>query len=98
MECCKKTKRIYRTRGRKMKHYKNQLNPQSRVLPEKVTGPQILKELPAFYAHLPHSKGPVISPEKDRSSTMPFYTTSLTPILVLSSHLCLGLPSGLLKN
>ena len=51
-------------------------NPWSRVLLEKITGFQLVKELYAFYGtrkFLPHSQEPVTSPyhEPDQSSPCP---------------------------
>jgi len=74
-----------------------------RVLLEKLTGLQLVKKFPAFYgarrfitaltsaSHLSLSRASAIQ------STHP-HPTSRRSILILSSHLCLGLPSGLLPS
>ena len=79
------------------------LTPWSRVLLEKLTGLQLVKKFPAFYGtqrfitaltsarHLPLSWASSIQ------STHP-HSISRRSILILSSHLCLGLPSGLLPS
>jgi hypothetical protein len=48
---------------------------------------------------LPHWQEPTTCPypQPDRSSLCP-HPTSLNSILILSSHICLGLPSGLLRS
>ena len=65
-------------------------NGARRVLPEKLTGPRPGKKFPAFYGtrHLS------LSWARPIQSTPP-QSTSWRSILILSSHLCLGLPSGL---
>ena len=75
------------------------LNPRSRVLLQKLTGSQLVKKSPAFYrtwSSLPYSQVPAICPLSWASSTqsIPPHPTSPRSILILSSHLCLGLPSG----
>jgi len=75
------------------------LTHRSRVLLENLTGSQLVKKLPAFYGtfSLPHSQVPTTCPYPvpDQSSSWPPQPTSWRAILILSSHLCLGLPSGL---
>ena len=73
------------------------LTPWSRVFLKKLTSFQLVKKFPAFYAtrsSLPHSQEPATCPypEPARSSPCP-PTNSLISILILSSHLRLGLPS-----
>ena len=77
------------------------LTPWCRVLLEKLTGLQVLKKFPAFHGtrrfitahtsvrHLPLSWASPIQ------STYP-HPTSWRSILILSTHLRLGLPNGLL--
>ena len=72
--------------------------PWSTVLLEKLTGPQLVKKSPNFLepeGSLPHSQESGNCPysEPHRSSPSP-HPTSCRPILILSSHLRLGLPSG----
>jgi len=74
--------------------------PWSRVLLQKLTGLQLVKKLPAFYRtrrfinaftsarHLSLSRASSIQ-------YMLQHPTSWRFILILSSHLCLGLPSGI---
>ena len=76
------------------------LTPQSRVLLEKLTGFQLVQKFPAFYGprrfitsftsarHLSLSWASSIK-------YIPPHPTSWRSILILSSHLRLGLPSGL---
>jgi hypothetical protein len=79
------------------------LTPWSRVLPEKLKRPKLLKKFPAFYGtrkfitvftavqHLSLSWARLIQ-------SMPPHPTSRRFILILSSHLRLSLPSGLLPS
>ena len=77
--------------------------PWSRVLLEKLTGSQLVKEFPAFYGTrrfitaftMPHHLS--LSWARSIQSTPP-HPTSLRSILILSSYLLLGLPSGLLPS
>ena len=78
------------------------LTPWSRVLLEKLTISQLLKEIPAFYGtwrfittftsvcHLFLSWGTSIQSM--------FHSTYWTSILILFFQLCLGLPSGLCQS
>ena len=80
------------------------LTPWGRVLLENLTGCQLVKKFPEFVepeCSLPHSQMPVtcrlsLSWARSMQSTLPYYF--LIFILILSSHLCLGLPSGLLPT
>jgi hypothetical protein len=79
------------------------LTPWSRVLSEKLTCHKLLKKFPYFIEHessLPHSQEPAICPypEPDRSSLCHPHPTSRRSLLILSSHLRLGLSSGLLPS
>ena len=77
--------------------------PRSRVLLEKVAGSQLVKKFPAFYGtrrfitaftsvrHLSLSWARSIQ-------SIPSHRTSWRSILILSCHLCLGLPSGLFPS
>ena len=79
------------------------LTPWCRVLPEKLTGLQLVKKLPAFHGtrrfittltsvrHLSLSWASPIQ-------SIYTHSTSWRSILILSAHLRLGLPSGLLPS
>ena len=79
------------------------LTPCSTVLLEKLTGFQLLKKFPTFYGtqtfisaftsacHLQLSWASSIQ-------SIPSHPTSWRSILILSSHLCLGLPSGIFPS
>ena len=79
------------------------LTPRCRVLPEQLTGLQLVKKFPAFRGtrrfitaltsvrHLSLSRASPIQ------STCP-HPTSWKSILILSTHLRLGLPSGLFPS
>jgi len=79
------------------------LTPWSRVLLEKLTSLQLVKKFPAFYGtwkfittftsarHLSLSWASLIQ-------SIPPHSTSWRPILILSPHLCLGLPSDLFPS
>ena len=71
--------------------------PWSRVLPEKLTGPELVKKLPALYGTR-HSKPSATCPLAWARSaqSMPPHPTSWRLIWISSSHLGMGLPSGLL--
>jgi hypothetical protein len=84
-------------------HRKYWLTPWSRFLLEKLTGLQLVKKFPAFYGtrrfitaltgacHLSLSWASSIH-------SIPSHPTTWGSILILSSHLRLGLPSGLLPS
>ena len=77
------------------------LTPWSRIL-EELTGSQLVKKFPTFYGTrrlITHSQVPATCPypEPDQSSPCPS-PTSWRFSLILSSHLCLGLPNGLFPS
>jgi hypothetical protein len=79
------------------------LTPWSRILLEKLTGLQLVKKFPIFYGtrrFLPHSQVPGHLSLSWASSTqsVPSHPNSWRSILILSSHLRLGLPSGLFPS
>ena len=79
------------------------LTPRSRVHLEKLTGFQLVKKFPAFYG-----TGRFITAVTSAHhlslfwassiQSMPTHLTSCRPIIILSSHLRLGLSSGLLPS
>ena len=78
------------------------LTPYSRVLLEKLNGSQLVKNFPALYGTrtlLPRLQVPATCPypESDQSNPCP-HSTSWRSSLILSSHLRLGLPSGLFPS
>ena len=79
------------------------LTPRCRVLLEKLTGLQLVKKFPAFYGTrrfitaLTSVRHPFLSWASPIQSTYP-YPTSWRSILILSTHLHLGLPSGLFPS
>jgi hypothetical protein len=75
----------------------------SRVLPEELTGPQLVKKFPAFYGTqrfiTTFTSARHLSPSWARvTESMPPHHSIWRSVLILSSHLCLGLPSGLLPS
>jgi hypothetical protein len=95
--------------GKKMSghmHYQKYLTsskwftPWITILLEKLRGHHLLKEFPAFYSTRRFMTAFTITRNPFRSwvrsiQSMPHHPTSLRPILILSSHLRLGLPGGL---
>ena len=78
------------------------LTPRSRVL-EKLTGSQLVKKFPAFYATwrfiTAFTSAHHLSLSWARSvQSMPPHSTSWRTILIFSSHLRVGLPSGLFPS
>ena len=77
--------------------------PWCRVLLEKLTGLQLVKKFPAvhgtrrFITALTSVRHLYLSWASPIQSTYP-HPTSWRSILILSTHLCLGLPSGLLHS
>ena len=75
------------------------LTPWSRVLLEKLTGSQLVKKLPALYGTrrfiTTFTRGRHLSLSwATQIQSIPRHPTSWRPILILSSHFCLGLQSG----
>ena len=76
------------------------LTPWSRVLPEKLTGSQLIKKFPTFYGTgrfitaFTSTRHMSLSWASSIQSMSP-HSTSWSSILILSSHLRLGLPSDL---
>ena len=81
----------------------NLLTPWCRVLLEKLTGLQLVKKFPAFHVTrrfitaLTTVRHLSLSWARPIQSIYP-HPTSWRSILILSTHLCLGLPSGLLPS
>ena len=79
------------------------LTPWCRVLLEKLTGLQLVKKFPAFYGTrrfitaLTSVRRLSLSCASPIQSTYP-HPTFWRSILILSTHLCLGLPSGLFPS
>ena len=79
------------------------LTPWCRVLPEQLTGLQLVKKFPAFHGTrrfitaLTSFRHLSLSWAIPIQSTYP-HPTSWRSILILSTHLCLGLPSGLFPS
>jgi len=70
------------------------LTPRSRVLPEKLTGFQLVKKFPAFYGTQSFITPFIPYPEPAQFSPYPHIPLPEDPLLILFSHLRLGLPSG----
>ena len=79
------------------------LTPWCSVLLEKLTGLQLVKKFPAFYGTrrfitaLTSVRHLSLSCASPIQSTYP-HPTSWRSLLILSTHLCLGLPSGLFPS
>ena len=79
------------------------LTPWCRVLLEKITGLQLVKKFPAFHSTqrlitaLTSVRHLSLSWARPIQSINP-HPTSWRSILILSTHLCLGLPSGLFPS
>jgi hypothetical protein len=78
------------------------LTPWSRVLPEKLKRPELLKKFPAFYGTrrfiTVYSRARHLSVLSQIDPVHAPHPTYRRSILILSSHLRLGLPSGLLPS
>jgi hypothetical protein len=79
------------------------LTPERRILLEKLTGSQLVKKFPTFYGTrsfiTTFTSTRHLSPSWARSTqSMTPHPTSCRLILILSSHLYLGLPSGLFHS
>jgi len=75
----------------------------SRILLEKLTGLQLVKKFPAFYGTRRFITADTCTRHLSLSwassiQSVPTHPTSWRSILVLSSHLYLGLPSGLFPS
>ena len=86
-----------------LKHFSYLLTPWCRVLLEKLTGLQLVKKFPAFHGTrrfitaLTSVRQLSLSWASPIQSIYP-YPTSWSSILILSTHLRLGLPNGLLPS
>ena len=79
------------------------LTPWCRVLLEKLTGLQLVKKFPTFHGTQRFITALTSVRHLSLSMASPIqfiypHTTSWRSILILSTHLCLGLPSGLLPS
>ena len=79
------------------------LTPWYRVLLEKLTGWQLVKKFPAFHRTRRFITALTSVHHLSLSSASPIQTiyqhpTSCRSILILSTHICLGLPSGLFPS
>jgi hypothetical protein len=80
------------------------LIPWSRVLLEKLTVAQLVKKFPAFYGtrrSVHSSQQPATRPYPEPDEFTPHsHTDSISPglLLILSSHLCLRIPTGLFPS
>jgi hypothetical protein len=88
------------TRRQAWNNITNQLTPWSRVLPEKLIGPQLVEKYPTFYGtqrfNADFTRARHLSISWARSvQSIPPHSTSERSILILSSYLRLCLPSGL---
>ena len=92
----------YKNKGRKHTKLTYLLTPWCRVLLQKLTGLQLIKKFPAFYGTrrfitaLTSVRHLSLSWDSPIQSIYP-HLTSWRSILILSAHLRLGLPSGLLN-
>ena len=77
-------------------------SPWSRVLPEKLTGPQLLKKFPVFYRIgrfiVALTTARHLIPVLRTIQSLPPHPTSRRSILILSTHLSLYLPNSLLPS
>ena len=76
------------------------LTPWSRILLEKLTGSQLVKKFPTFYGTRRFITAFTRARQLSLSwatliQFMPSHPTSWRPVLIISSHIHLGLPSGL---
>ena len=83
-----------------MTHFLDLLTPRCRVLLQKLTGLQLVKKFPAFHGTRRFITAPTSVRQLSLSWASPIqsiypHPTSWRSILILSTHLRLGLPSGL---
>ena len=74
------------------------LTPCCRVLLEQLTGLQLVKKFPAFHGTRRFITALTNVRQLSLSWVSPVQPTSWRSILILSTHLCLGLPSGLFPS
>ena len=80
------------------------LIPWSRALLEKLTGSQLVKKFPTFYGNLMYITSFIsarhlsLSWARSIKFTLPLHPTSWRSVLILSSHLCVLLPSRLFPS
>ena len=86
------------TRGKALSYTPYLLTPWGRVLLEKLTGFQLLKKLPEFYGTRRFITAFTRARHMSLSWASSIQSTSWRPILILPSHLLLGLLSGLFPS
>ena len=100
----KTIRKFRRTQGRKLTYLLTYLlTPWCRFLLEKLTGLQLVKKFPTFHRTRRFITAPTSFRHLSLSWASPIQSiyplpTSRRSILILSTHLCLSLPSGLLTS